>query len=320
MIYKTLKEALIKSLEDLQSGTATEVYKNIEQKQYYIFHGKTPEATVQAQLGELIRGGDTRIKRAKNSNNVYCYYLTRNEDTVESTSLFTDIKVNKKDQISYMERDLHPLLCTFLKDRNIYTKTIFHEQSKRTEQYQKWIHPDIIGVKFIEYNDETCQQLFKFTNLSKAVDIYSYELKREINTDYELKQYFFQAVSNSSWANYGYLVAFEIGDNLLDELERLNESFGIGVIQLNANAYKSKVLIPSKRREVDFKTMNKLCNANTDFQTFFAQVEKVLTADSRFVNDIKQALENLCDIPFDKEEEIEDYCKEKHIPFENKKK
>ncbi len=316
MVYKTLKEALIQSLADLKSGTATEVYKYIAQKQYYVFHGKTPEATVQAQLGDFIRGGDTRIKRAKNSDNVYCYYLTKNEDVVESSSLLTKIKP-KKDHTSYMERDLHPLLCTFLKDKNIYTKTIFHEQSKRSEQYQKWIHPDIIGVKFIEYNDEVCQQLFKVSNRAKSVDIYSYELKREINTDYELKQYFFQAVSNSSWANYGYLVAFEIGDNLLDELERLNESFGIGVIKLDASAYRSKVLIPSKRRELDFKTMNKLCTANKDFQTFFGQVEKVIAVDSKFVNDIKLALENLCDKPFNSEEEIREHCMQNHIPTED---
>jgi len=52
--------------------------------------------------------------------------------------------------------------------------------------------------------------------------ISSYELKREINSDAELKKAFFQAVSNSSWANYGYLVALEFSGTLKDEMERLN--------------------------------------------------------------------------------------------------
>ena len=65
------------------------------------------------------------------------------------------------------------------------------------------------------------------------------EIKKEINTDYELKKSYFQAVSNSSWANYGYLVALEISDNLKDEMERLNQSFGIGIIELKSNPYES---------------------------------------------------------------------------------
>ena len=35
----------------------------------------------------------------------------------------------------------------------------------------------------------------------------------------DLKKSYFQAVSNSSRANYSYLVALEIGDNLKDEME-----------------------------------------------------------------------------------------------------
>ncbi len=45
-----------------------------------------------------------------------------------------------------------------------------------------------------------------------------------------LKNIIFQAVSKSSWANYGYLVALGNSDNLQDEMQRLHESFGIGII------------------------------------------------------------------------------------------
>ncbi len=86
-------------------------------------------------------------------------------------------------------------------------------------------------------------KVHRYLNKTDTFKITSYELKKEINTNYELKEAYFQAVSNSSWANYGYLVAFEISDNLIDEIERLNQSFGIGVIELNANPYKSKIYI-----------------------------------------------------------------------------
>ena len=126
----------------------------------------------------------------------------------------------------------------------------------------------MIGINFLNLSSRVNQNFLKLLDKIDTFKIISYELKKEINTDYELKEAYFQAVSNSSWANYGYLVAFEISDNLMDEIERLNQSFGIGVIELNANPYQSKILYPSKLKNLDFKTIDKLCNINKEFETF----------------------------------------------------
>ena len=242
----TIKEAILKSLEDLpKGGIASEIYQNIVNKKYYIFDkGKTPEATVQAQLGDFIRNEDSRVKRIKNNENKFHYYLTKNENlvSIDLSSIPVTEKKIKMNKSTYHERDLHKLLVTYLKSKGISSKTIYHEQSNKNEEHQKWVHPDIIGTKLIEYGNKTCQSFFKATNSSNIIEIYSYELKKEINSDYDLKRCFFQAVSNSSWANYGFLVTFEIASNLLDELERLNHSFGIGVIHLKANPYESQIL------------------------------------------------------------------------------
>ena len=312
----TIAEAILKSLEDLtEGGTATEVYQNIIAKNYYTFaKGKTPLATVQALLGDFIRNGDNRVKRVKNSDNIYHYYLAKNEKKVTFLSCpLSNQKVVTMGK-TYCERDLHPLLVTFLKNENIYAKTIFHEQSNNSEEHQKWVHPDIIGTKFIEFDNKVCQSFFQATNRTNTVEIYSYELKKEIKSDYDLKRCFFQAVSNSSWANYGFLVAFEINDSLIEELERLNHSFGIGVIKLKANPYESQVLYPAKRRGLDFKTIEKLCNINNDFKRFIEQIEKVITADTKFIEDVKRRLEELCDKCFKSDSEISSYCKEKNVP------
>ena len=63
----TIKEAIIKSLEDIKTGCGSyEVYRHIIQNQYYTFcKGKTPASTVSALLGDFIRNGDSRIKRIK---------------------------------------------------------------------------------------------------------------------------------------------------------------------------------------------------------------------------------------------------------------
>ena len=66
-------------------------------------------------------------------------------------------------------------------------------------------------------------------------------------------------MSNSSWSNYGYLVAFEFSESLSQEMERLNHAFGIGILELSANPYQSKILFQPKYKEIDFKMIDKLC-------------------------------------------------------------
>ena len=141
-------------------------------------------------------------------------------------------------------------------------------------------------------------------------------LKKEINSDTDLKKAYFQAVSNSSWANYGYLVALEISDSLSDEMDRLNQSFGIGIIELNANPYQSKILYPSRYKELDFKTIDKLCKINQDFEQFIEQVDKLMTASDRYYKSTEKELNEFCDKYFENDSEIEAYCREKNIPNE----
>lgn len=315
----TGKEAILEILKGMeQGGTAHDVSVRLLDKYPNAYKGKTPDASIQANLGDFIRSNDYRVKRFK-KDNVYWYYHSDNEtnltvDTLEEGSVEYEVTAVDPQQKSYKERDLHPLLVTFQKGKSVYTKTIFHEASNKSEEHQKWVHPDMIGAKLISYKDDACQQFFKATSNDKSVEIYSYELKKEINNDYELKRFFFQAVSNSSWANYGYLVSYEIGDDLLDELERLNNSFGIGVILLKANPYESRVLFQARRRELDFRTISKLCSANKGFREFFEQMEKIITAEKKFVGDVMRGLESICDKPLGSESDIEKYCEAKNIP------
>lgn len=320
----TIKEAIIKSLEDLRKpADAAEVCNHIIQKSYSNFGGKTPINTVSAQLGDYVRKGDTRVKRIKQSNGVYLYYLSNNEEYMDSFWINQDL--NHKDYMvaepsakynskSYDERDLHLLLSSFLKVQSTYTKTIFHEKSNGKDNNQIWTHPDMVGIKLLHLQSKASQGLIKSVNRADTFKMYSYELKKEINSDNELKQAYFQAVSNSSWANFGFLVAFEISDNLLDEISRLNQSFGIGVIKLNANAYQSKILFPAKYRDLDYKTIDKLCRMNKDFENFIEQTEKSLIAEDRFQKATERELAEFCDNCLSTESEIEAYCKTKNIP------
>ncbi|WP_237003551.1 HTH domain-containing protein [Helicobacter pylori] len=197
----------------------------------------------------------------------------------------------KKQKISYHERDLHPLLVKFLdKDENfkLRCKTIYHEKCLKDKQGKcEWNYPDIVGVYF-PYNkyspfDKYDGETLKFLHHTgqKKHKLFSFELKRDLAFT-NLKESYFQAVSNSSWANEGYLVVKNIKDkddkdkeDILGELRRLNQSFGIGVIKLETEISNSKVLLPAREREIDIPTLNMLVEQSPkDFKPFMEEINK----------------------------------------------
>jgi hypothetical protein len=316
----TIKEAILKSLEDLVVPKSyIEITDHIVKKGYSMFGGETPHSTVSALCGDFIRNGDTRVRRIKEKG-AYFYYLAKNEDRIDIDNFgVTQNEPLKKGSIiekkaTFTERDLHKLLSSYLKSVGIYTKTIFHEQSNNNKDgNQIWTHPDMVGIRFLNLQNKISQNFLKVINRVDTFKLNSYELKKELNSDSELKKAFFQAVSNSSWANYGYLVAFEISDSLIDEMERLNQSFGIGIIQLNANPYQSKILFQAKHRELDFKTIDKLCKINKEFEKFIEQTEKLMTAEERYYRATEKELDEFCDDYFANDTEMQKYCRDKNI-------
>ena len=230
----------------------------------------------------------------------------------EGTHLTPSIHQDKTE--TYKERSLHRLLSNYLLSKNIFSKTIFHESSNKTDQAKKWIHPDMVGVKYNEFQETVTRSLLKATETKEYVELYSFELKRSITNDHQLKEYFFQALSNSSWANYGYLVAFDINEDVMEEMERLNRSFGIGIIKLSPYSDDTIELLPARKNELDYYTIDKLCRINNDFKSFINKATKVLNAQSEVLEDVKSGLQKFCDKGFSSPEEIQAYCNEVHIP------
>lgn len=223
-----------------------------------------------------------------------------------------DVPVPEK---HFLERDLHVLFCSYLRTNGIYAKTIYHEKSTTKDAAQKWVHPDIVGAAFADFHKSETQQLLKATEPKKSVTLVSYELKRKIANDYDLKQYFFQALSNSNWANQGYLVAFEIDDSIQEEMKRLNEAFGIGIIRLQAKPEDTEILFPAKEHELDYNTIDKLNNINDDFRTFISKLSKVMLATKDYTAEVKDSFIKVCDNVFSSDNEIEEYCQSHNIPF-----
>jgi len=245
--------------------------------------GKTPWHTLGARLYVDIRDRPDSpfVKVGKRP----ARFFLRKRQSELSDSLLKKIELAEVKtpalKTSYEEKDLHPLLGyfvyanpTFSRGRSIFTKTIFHQSSKR-KGYNEWLHPDMVGM-YLPLDDWK-QDVIEFNQLldNNSIRLFSFELKKSI-TKGNYRESYFQAVSNSSWAHEGYLVAAEItqDDDLLAELERLSASFGIGVIHLRLSDFDSStVIFPARSKQsLDWETVNKLCDQNKDFEKFIQDV------------------------------------------------
>ncbi|PFO03841.1 hypothetical protein COJ85_14000 [Bacillus sp. AFS076308] len=202
-----------------------------------------------------------------------------NFERIENKPIVEEVKQKVHRKPLYSERDLHPFLSYFAYTYlNVYTKTIYHEKSFK-RSFNQWLHPDIVGINFPieEWEPEVLDfGLIQGGHLSK---LYSFELKKELDFT-NIRQAFFQTVSNSTWANEGYLVTAKIlnDDEFMTELKRLTTSFGIGIIKLNVEEPDaSEILFPAKpKKDIDWETVNKLCKENPDFSKFIKRIRNDL--------------------------------------------
>jgi hypothetical protein len=175
------------------------------------------------------------------------------------------------------EQQLYPILIDFLKTEfRLYCQRIDEKRSKNQRGFggNQWLHPDIVAMQPIdkEWDDlvRTCVQQGE----GKRVRLWSFEVKKELNGS-NIRSSFFQAVSNSSWANEGYLVTTSIADNkVTQELRMLSALHGIGLILLDPeNPSESDIMLPAKSRpDIDWQSVNRIVVENDDFKDYIELV------------------------------------------------
>ncbi len=238
--------------------------------------GKTPWATLGAQIYVNAKDNPKSIF-AKTDSRPKKFYLKSqvNKLDLSETAISKDEVIIKKKKFDYLEKDLHAYLSYYAYYfLNCVTKTINHSHSTKKE-FGEWVHPDIVGCYFPleDWKNEVYDLSSSIGNIS--IKIFSFELKRELNLG-NLRESFFQTVSNSSWANESYLVCAELSEDIdfRQELSRLSTSFGIGIIKLNLEDPNStEITYPAKFREaLDWETINKL-TMNSDFKEFIKLIK-----------------------------------------------
>ena len=237
--------------------------------------GKTPWDSFSAQIYSDLKENDNSIFEKISEKPILIKLKSQNLTFSDTAS---EVKQAKS---AFDERDLHPLLASFVElspNFNARVKTIFRESSIKSKKGRdKWLYPDIVGVSFEyeSYEDSVLNFAAKFVKI--PLKIYSFEMKKYLSIA-NLREYYFQAVSNSSWANEGYLVALDIDESdeeLMEPIGSLNSSFGIGVLSLDSeNLAQSKILAqPKFRANLDFNIINELCKKNPHFNKFLETVK-----------------------------------------------
>lgn len=241
--------------------------------------GKTPEATLGARLYVDVRDNPRSIFVTRGSRPKR-FILRSLADTLEGNVL-EDQPVIRPERQSLQEKDLHPFIVYYgFYYFKAFLKTINHNKSKRKE-FGEWVHPDIVGCYFPF--DDWKNEVVEISSLmgDPAVKLFSFELKRELSFS-NLRESFFQTVSNSSWAHEGYLAAADIDsdEDFREELKRLSTAFGIGIIKIDINEPDStEILLPARSKDsVDWETVNKLADINSDFSDFLKRVKTDLAS------------------------------------------
>lgn len=177
----------------------------------------------------------------------------------------------------FSEHELYPILINYLNsEHGLYCQRIDEKRSRnsRGSGGNQWLHPDIVAMQPIDKEwSELIRSCVK-QGAGQSVRLWSFEVKKEL-TGSNVRKSFFQAVSNSSWANEGYLVAISISDsNVEQELRMLSALHGIGVILLNPrNPSESEMMLPSRpRAEVDWQSVNRILAENDDFKDYIELV------------------------------------------------
>lgn len=240
---------------------------------------KQIQAEIVSKRKDLQEKGISCIKSANNK-------ITFMFKTTEESSKSEFVAESK-------EKDMYDPFINCLKkdfDYTIFAKRIDETKTtKKKEGAFKWMHPDIVGIQRLgeDLSNDTLNISRIFPNggtNKETIKLWSFEIKKKVTLS-SLREIFFQTLSNSSWANFAYLVYEEIEEQAEDELKFLCNSYGVGAISFNMNDTESDVnfriiQIAKENQNINWAFVDKLLDkekgSNKDFQEFMILVKNFI--------------------------------------------
>ncbi|WP_312084841.1 hypothetical protein [Brevundimonas sp.] len=195
------------------------------------------------------------------------------EEPATSNASLADTEVSE----DIREHALYEPLQRFLaQELGIVSRRIRESTStnRRGRNGNKWLHPDIVGMLAPGQDWQDVVRQCSMAMPTRKAKLIALEVKLRL-TSGTVRESFFQAVSNSLWANSAYLVATEVkGEDTFAELTTLCSLHGVGYISLDReNPSESRILIPARdREEVDWASANRIADENPDFRSFLGHV------------------------------------------------
>ncbi|MEI8608360.1 HrgA protein [Enterovibrio sp. Hal110] len=241
-------------------------------------------AEIGAQKGQIISISDQIKWQDKPRPRVYWYETEglepeEKDDVEESASSDIGVLASRESvneplsALTLSEVELYPVLIDYLRsEHQLNCMRIDEKRSKnsRGNGGNQWLHPDIVAMEAVAEGWHKHVKTCVHAGGGQSVRLWSFEVKKELTMG-NVRKCFFQAVSNSSWANEGYLVATSIADSKVEqELRMLSALHGIGVILLSIeNPSESELLLPAlKRAQIDWQSVNRIVEENKDFSHF----------------------------------------------------
>ena len=195
------------------------------------------------------------------------------EEVIVPTTVSHDQEPSRGFKATITEHDLYPIFIRYAADElKLLSKRIDERKSSnnRGQNGNRWLFPDIVAMEDLSasWDRDVVDCAREYSD--KKSKLWSFEIKLRLNST-NVRESFFQAVSNSSWANNSYLVAAEIiGEQTEGELRILSALHGVGVIRIDQyDPSDSQILIPSREKpDVDWNSINRLVEQNSDFREY----------------------------------------------------
>lgn len=221
------------------------------------------------------------------------YYSTQSdeEDVAQTKAGLSAVSASvssapKGRHSKYSEKELYEPLMQYLLTESVFSMRINESTSSKrrgTKGKNYWLHPDIVGMEYLGKDWEEKVRDCVHECFDKLTRLWSFEVKLKLDHS-KVREHFFQALSNSSWANFAYLVVKDIDDEEAEkELRLLSAAHGIGLIKLNIeDPSESEMRIPARERAaVDWAMVNRLAKENPDFRGYLERIRTFYVLSKR---------------------------------------
>lgn len=242
-------------------------------------------AEIGSQKDTLLRANPALTWQDRPKPRRYCIPLPAEATAEQPCCAELEANAEQPGDAALLEQALYPLLISYLSSElHLYSLRIRESCSRNTRGAggNQWLHPDVVAMEPVDRKWSKHIRHCAKINGSTSVRLWSFEVKKTLTLG-NVRKCFFQAVSNSSWAHEGYLVATAIADERVEqELRMLSSLHGIGVILLDPeNPSESEIFLPARRRiDADWQSIDRLAKENSDFQECMELVSVYLQTET----------------------------------------